>query len=206
MTTKTAYTEKKIREGYSAIDVTMWQNLLRAAETEIGDSVKQVHAIIDLSMHNECDVLDIIKSGRIATGEKKVTEKFMRGLYDMLNVDDAPEQDQCPDDDDAGGACTGKEENDNGRCDTWGGVRAAESKTVKVLDLTADDSSGSYEEEEHTLEPYNPYPNSAEAYELDGFVVPDSPTDTRCHVMARGLARSNALAGKRKLVSINEED
>jgi len=204
MTTKTAYTEKKIREGYSAIDITMWQNLLRAAETELGNSVKQIHAIIDLSVHNDVNVLDIIKSGRIATGEKKVTEKFMRGLYDML--EDAPEQDECPDDDDAGGACTGKEENDNGRCDTWGGVRAKMSSTTKVLDLTAEDSSGSYDEEEHTLEPHNPYPNSSEAYELDGFVVPDSPTDTRCHVMARGLARTNALVGKRKLTAINEED
>jgi len=44
-------------------------------------------------------------------------------------------------------------------------------KSTKVLDLTCDEElSGSYEE---TSEPYNDNPNSAEAYEIDGFVVED---------------------------------
>jgi hypothetical protein len=46
----------------------------------------------------------------------------------------------------------------------------------KVLDLTADESlSGSYEE---TSQEYNDNPTSAEAYELDGFVVEDHDSES----------------------------
>lgn len=43
--------------------------------------------------------------------------------------------------------------------------------STKVLDLAAEESSGSYEE---TDKHYLDNPTSAEAYEIDGFVVPDS--------------------------------
>ena len=96
------------------------------------------------------------------SNEKAVNEKFMAALFlSIVSDNEADEEAEGPFDD----------------------AEEDEPKVApKVLDLTADESSlsGSYEEEcgdERTrMEPsqmYNEFPTSNEAYEIDGFVVPD---------------------------------
>jgi len=137
--TQTLYMTKMIRAGFEAADVNLWQSLLQQAKTDIGDSHHYLFLLLDMARHNKCDVLEVVKTGRVCSGQKSVNEKFIDSL---LNCVASPK-------DEVGDASTG------------------------VLDLTADEElsdSASYEE---TSEPYNDNPNSAEAYEIDGFVVED---------------------------------
>jgi len=200
---KTSYLENSIRRGFTSEDVRLWQALCRQCETNIGDSHKFMHFILDVAKHNDVDALDIIKTGRLCSEQKSVNQKFIEAL--MLAVYDGDGDDADVDVDD--------------------------KKAVKaVLDLTADEDSGSYEEEEGEGpfdDDRDDTPNSADAYEIDGFVVSDDLPEAAYKALARsntnvtphGLARKNALvetpAGavalkasslkKRVLESISEE-
>ena len=148
---KTNYLENTIRDGYTSEDVRMWQALCRQCETEVGDSIKYMWTILDIAQHNTCGPIGIISMGRAVCDQKNVNQKFMEALLLSVYEPDDTDQDGFP-----------------------------PEKHPKVLDLTADDEelSGSYEEEEGE----GPFdyarddnPNSADAYEIDGFVVPDTP-------------------------------
>jgi len=141
----------KIREGYEAADVTMWQQLLQQAKTESGDSLRLLFLILDMAKHNECEVLDIVKTGRVCSNSKTIDQKFADALMHCLDVNEESELYRGPRDHDVEG-----------------------HSSVKVLDLTCDDeSSGSSHSYEETSEPYDDNPTSNEAYEIDGFVVED---------------------------------
>jgi len=141
----------KIREGYEAADVTMWQQLLQSAKTESGDSVRLLFLILDMAKHNECDVLDIVKTGRVCSGSKTIDQKFADALMHCV---DTPDEDDCDP-------------------PIMGGTLPRHTG-VSVLDLTCDEeSSGSSHSYEEASEPYNDNPTSNEAYEIDGFVVED---------------------------------
>lgn len=160
---QTLYMTKQIRDGFEALDVQMWQSLCQQAKTEIGDSVEHLFLIIDMARHNECGVLDIIKTGRVCSGQKAVNEKFIEGL--MSSLADGDEV-------------------------------ATSHASTRVLDLTCEESdadSGSYEE---TSQEYNANPTSAEAYEIDGFVVADDDADDKVN-----LKKSKKLKRRLELVS-----
>jgi len=213
--TKTSYLESSIRRGFTSEDVRLWQALCRQCETNIGDSHKYMHFILDVAKHNDVEALDIIKTGRLCSEQKSVNQKFIEAL--MLAVCDDGDAADVDDDVD-------------------------DKQAVKaVLDLTADEDSGSYEEEERKGPfDHDDTPNSAEAYEIDGFVVHDdepeveavtkqmlrksikilTPHESVTRVTPHGLARRSSLvetpAGavalkasslkKRVLESISEEE
>lgn len=110
------YQEKMIRKGYTTQDIRMWQTLCRQCLTEVGDSVKFMYGIIDLSKSNDCTVLDIIKTGRMCSEQKNINEKFMQSLLCAV-VDDGSE-DNLP----------------TGRFPT-----GRQTSSTQMLDLTADD-------------------------------------------------------------------
>ena len=150
---KTKYLEKKIREEYTSADVALWQGLCRQCETEMGDSVEHMFVILDMAKHLEVQPLDIIKMGRVGSGQKAVNGRFMECLIKEMYGDE--------------------EDNLEDAVKTVTEYGDATHSVKKVLDLTADEElSGSYEE---TDEKYIDDPNSNEAYEIDGFVVPDTP-------------------------------
>lgn len=143
------YMTAKIREGYEAADVTMWQQLLQSAKTEAGDSLRHLFLILDMAKHNQCEVLDIVKTGRVCSNSKSIDQKFADALIHCVDT---------PDDD--------VEVIEDGNIRRHTGP--------SVLDLTCnDESSGSSHSYEETSEPYNDNPTSNEAYEIDGFVVED---------------------------------
>lgn len=199
---KTNYIEKKIREGYATQDVTMWHSLLREAETEIGESHKNLFLIMELANHNESSPLAIIATGRALSGEKKVNTKFMDALHNMVNeIEEVPNGD----DRECGTTGTNKKKPIGKQCPGGNGQSGTVGKnklsvySTGILDLTADEEtlsgSGSYEVSECSREHdplctskcsscgdlkrslgfynYIDSPNSADAYEIDGFVVPD---------------------------------
>jgi len=144
------YLTKKIREGFEKADVDMFAALCQQCKTDIGRSREYMFLLLDMAKHNDdCDVLEIVKTGRVCSSQNSINDKFIDALILAVASDD---------------------ERDT---------------STKVLDLTCDEelsesSSGSYEE---TSEPrggdsyYNDNPTSAEAYEIDGFVVPDDDAD-----------------------------
>jgi len=90
--TSTAFLTKKIREGYEKADVDMWQALCQQCKMDIGNSIEHMYVIIDMAKHNECDVLDVVKTGRVSSGQKAVNETFISSLFEcMLNDDDDEE-------------------------------------------------------------------------------------------------------------------
>lgn len=184
---KTTYLENRIRDGFTSDDVRLWQALCRQCEMEMGDSVKYMFTILDIAKHNDVGPLDIVKTGRLCSEQKAINQKFMEAL--LLAVYDGDDE-------------------------------KSDEKVVKVLDLTADDEdlSGSYEEEDGEGPfDHDDTPTSADAYEIDGFVVEDHEEEKpepafkalqregRATVKVSGLARSNALV-KRKLATILESD
>lgn len=220
---KIAYLEARIRDGFTSEDVRLWQSLCRQCETELGESVQFMWTIMDIARHNKSSVLDVIKTGRLCSDQKAVNEKFMQALF-LAVSDDNDLPDEVDDDDDVD-----------------------DKPAVKVLDLTAEESlSGSYEETSEKYYDSNDNPTSAQAYEIDGFVVEDTPEPTwapsikrwlfeingeliedecihgicidescsECRakgppstrVKVSGLARSNALVGKRKLRQISTDE
>jgi len=160
-TTKVQFLEQAIRDGFTSEDVRMWQQLCRDSEVAKNHSHEHMFVLLDIARHNDCPVLDIIKMGRQLSNEKVVNDKFVAAIIHAVASDDEDNQ--------------------------------FVPESSKVLDLTADESSGSYEEEEtheqrrakvtvlssklREDEMYNDNPSSAEAYEIDGFVVPDHHSD-----------------------------
>jgi len=166
----------------------------------LGDSIKYMFTVLDIAKHNQVGPLDIVKMGRLCSEQKNVNQKFMEALLLAVYSDGEEEEREGPFDDDADADVDDK-------------------KPVKVLDLTADDDdlSGSYEATSEKYYDHNDNPTSHQAYEIDGFVVEDDEAEsnqgTEAHpkpgvtrVTANGLARSNALVGKRKLRQIVESD
>lgn len=155
------YMTAKIREGYEAADVTMWQQLLQSAKTEAGDSIRHLFLILDMAQHNKCDVLDIVKTGRVCSNSKAIDQKFADALMHCVDSPVDP------------GNSVWQHEFDHEYAE-----RQKRKSGASVLDLTCDDeSSGSSHSYEETSEPYKDNPTSAEAYEIDGFVVPDHDSE-----------------------------
>jgi len=186
---KQLYMERMIRKGYSSADVTMWQSLLRSCEIDEPLAISHLSALLDLASHLKCSHLDLIKTGReLAPKEKRVTEAFLKAIFLMVD------EDEFADHVDANKSVNVKTRpGGNGDSGT-----VNKPALPKVLDLTADDddeSSASYEE---TSEPgsdhwtYNQNPTSAEAYEIDGFVVPDE--EATPPVMRRSLKRRQEIS------------
>lgn len=181
------YTTRMIRLGFEKQDVDMFGALCNQVKLDIGSSRTYMFLLLDMARHNDVDVLEIIKMGRVCSEQKNVNEKFMEAVFLAVssNADAAEEGDAKP----------------------------------GVLDLTADEESGSYEEEEGEgpFDNADDNPTSADAYEIDGFVVEDHEEDKPepaykalnregpATVKVSGLARSNALV-KRKLATILESD
>jgi len=134
--TQTTYMTKMIREGFEKADVDLWQALCQQCKTDIGNSHEYMFILLDMARHNDCGVLDVVKTGRVSCKERVINAAFMASLHSCMASDDEVE--------------IGK-------------------SSAGVLDLTCEES-GSYEE---TDEKYLDAPTSAEAYEIDGFVVPD---------------------------------
>ena len=88
--TTTAFLTKKIREGYEKADVDMWQALCQQCKMDIGNSIEHMYVIIDMAKHNECDVLDIIKTGRVSSGQKAINEAFINSLFSCIPDDEEP--------------------------------------------------------------------------------------------------------------------
>jgi len=185
MTSTWKYTTDMIRQGFEKHHIDMWQSLCQQAKTDHGKSREFLFIILDMARHNECDVLDIVKTGEVCSKQKAIDEKFMHGLTNMLNDNSDDE------------------------------VEIVNSRSG-VLDLTAEEEfaeSGSYEEDDG----YGPFdddrPTSAEAYEIDGFVVADdeaSPTDKtpvkkELIEKQRGVLKNKPAWKKRMLSSISEE-
>lgn len=143
----TLYLTRMIRAGFEPQDVKMFDALCNQVKLDTGDSRTYMFLLLDMARHNKVDVMEIIKTGRVCSDQKSINEKFMKALHECLTSVD--------DEVEAGKPSAG------------------------VLDLTCDEElsesdSHSYEE---TSEPYNDNPTSAEAYELDGFVVEDHDSD-----------------------------
>lgn len=186
MTSTWKYTTDMIRKGFEKHHVDMWQSLCQQAKTDHGKSREFLFIILDMARHNNCDVLDVVKTGEVCSKQKVIDEKFMYGLTNMVNHDSDDE------------------------------VEIVKSRSG-VLDLTAEEEltdSGSYEEEEG----YGPFdddrPTSADAYEIDGFVVADddeaSPTDKtpvkkELIETPGGVLKNKPAWKKRILSSISEE-
>jgi len=80
LTPKQAYVEKKIREGFSSVEVNMWQALCRQCEMEVENSLQHMWTILDIARHNQSDVLDVVKTGMIVSNQKSINQKFMHAL------------------------------------------------------------------------------------------------------------------------------
>jgi len=126
------YLTKMIRAGFEKADVDMFAAVCQQAKTDIGDSREHLYILLDMARHNNCDVLDIVKTGRVSSGQKNINQAFIDAIFTCMASDE-----EC-------------------------------EPSTKVLDLTAESESGSYEEEER-----DDTPNSRDAYEIDGFVVED---------------------------------
>jgi len=177
------YMTNKIREGYEAADVTMWQALLQQAKTESGDSVRFLFLILDMAQHNDCSVLDIVKTGRVCSSSKTIDQKFADALMHCMDTPD-----------------------DDFEVTATGSIQRYPS--AKVLDLTCDESSGSSQSYEETSEPYNDNPTSNEAYEIDGFVVPDhhSEPEEVDDLKRFGGAASSSTSMKKSSASVSRPD
>lgn len=169
------YTTEKIRAGYEAADVTLWQSLLQQAKTEQGDSIKHLFLILDMARHNECDVLDIVKTGRVCSGYKTIDDKFMFVLTNCMN--DVTEEEVT--------------------------VIHGSTKVLDLTcdESSVSSSSHSYEE---TSEQYNANPTSGEAYEIDGFVVEDHSSGSSTPVTSIRQFNNNALSASDWLLKSNQ--
>ena len=199
--TKTSFLEDSIRKGFTSEDVRLWQALCRQCETDIGDSHKFMHFILDMATHNGESALQIIHTGRELSKQKAVNQEFINALVLAVCSDD----EACYEDAEA---ATREED-------------AIQRDAQKVLDLTAEESSGSYETtgEDHFYQDCTP--NSADAYEIDGFVVEDDeapPTDKKkksalkrtvssfVETPAGAVALRKSSLKKRVLESISEDE
>jgi len=181
MTSLWQYTTRMIREGFEKHHVDMWHALCQQAKTDVGKSREYLFILLDMARHNDCDVLDIIKTGEVCSKQKNINEKFMSGLTHCLVSDD-------------------------------------EVEIIKpgtgVLDLTAEEElaeSGSYEEEGEGPFDHDDNPTSADAYEIDGFVVadhqsPEHSDDDNDNDEEDKLPLNKARKLKRRLSTITEDE
>jgi len=165
--TQTTYMTKMIREGFEKADVDLWQALCQQCKTDIGNSHEYMFVLLDMARHNDCGVLDVVKTGRVSCKERVINAAFMASLHACMASDD---------------------EVDIGKSST------------KVLDLTCDES-GSYEETDEPPVEYYENPTSNEAYEIDGFVVPDHKSED-----ADDDVDDKPRKLKRRLATITEDE
>jgi len=148
LTAKQRYTEMKIRQGYSSLDVNLWQALCRQCEMEVGASVAYMARIIELAKHTNADVLDIVSTGRQLSAQKNINDKFMLALDNALSSED---------------------ESDEAK-------HAVKQVLDLTADEELSSDSASYEETSEPGSAGSRL-NSNECYEIDGFVVPDDKDD-----------------------------
>jgi len=82
------YLTKMIRAGYEKTDVDMFAALCQQCKTDIGESREYMYLLLDMARHNECDVMDIVKSGRVSSGQRNINDKFMTAVFDFVASDD----------------------------------------------------------------------------------------------------------------------
>jgi len=85
------YLTKMIREGFEKADVDMWQALCQQCKTDIGNSHEYMYLLLDMARHNDCSVLDIVKSGRVCSQQRNINEKFIDALLKSVASDDERE-------------------------------------------------------------------------------------------------------------------
>jgi len=83
-----AYLTKMIRAGYEKADVDMFAALCQQAKTDIGESREYLFLLLDMSRHNDCDVMDVVKTGRTCSGQKNINAAFMEAVFNAVASDD----------------------------------------------------------------------------------------------------------------------
>jgi len=83
-----AYLTKMIRAGYEKADVDMFAALCQQAKTDIGESREYLFVLLDMARHNDCDVLDVVKTGRTCSGQKAINKAFMDAVFKAVSSDD----------------------------------------------------------------------------------------------------------------------
>jgi len=86
--TANLYLSKSIRAGFEKEDVDMFAALCQQCKTDIGDSRDYMFYVLDMARHNKCDVLEIIKTGRVCSGQSRINEKFIDALLHAVHSDD----------------------------------------------------------------------------------------------------------------------
>jgi len=89
--TANAYLAKSIRAGYEKEDVDMFAALCQQCKTDIGESRTFMFLLLDMARHNGVDVLDIVKTGRVCSGQKSINEAFMFAIDNAVASDDERE-------------------------------------------------------------------------------------------------------------------
>ena len=82
---------KMIRAGYEAADVNMWQALCQQAKCEIGNSHEYLFLLLDMANHNKCNVLDVVKTGRVSSGQKNINQLFIDSVVNLVASTDDDE-------------------------------------------------------------------------------------------------------------------
>ena len=86
--TQTVYLTKMIREGFEKADVDMWQALCQQCKTDIGKSHEHMFLLLDMARHNDCSVLDIVKTGRVCSEQRSINDKFIDAVLNSVASDD----------------------------------------------------------------------------------------------------------------------
>jgi len=176
--------------------------------------VTQLRALLDLSQSLKVEPLQIIKTGRQLCKEKCINDAFLDAVYSMVEEEtyedfaaakaDPWKPKKVP----GGNGNSGTVDKNIKPMQAPGGNgnsgtvdKGIAKFSTGVLDLTADESSGSYEEDGYYE--YDADPNSAEAYEIDGFVVPDDEVHPSKPTGEPFDDVPSRAGGKRKLVEAN---
>jgi len=90
MTSVTAnlYLSKMIRAGFEKEDVDMFTALCQQCKTDIGKSREYMFLLLDMARHNKCDVMEIVKTGRVCSGQKAVNQAFVDAVLSCMASDD----------------------------------------------------------------------------------------------------------------------
>ena len=86
--TANLYLSKSIRAGFEKEDVDMFAALCQQCKTDIGDSRDYMFYLLDMARHNKCDVLEIVKTGRVCSAQNRINEKFIDSVFHAVHSDD----------------------------------------------------------------------------------------------------------------------
>jgi len=81
------YLTKMIRAGYEKSDVDLFAALCQQCKTDIGKSREYMFLLLDMAQHNKCDVLDIVKTGRVCSNQKAINDKFIDAVIHAVDSD-----------------------------------------------------------------------------------------------------------------------